>query len=125
MRLHRWIVAIGSRLVPKDARPDWRAEWDAELEHQESAGRTWHARRGGALDLIRRSSGALADALWMQSARWHSARLFARHWRLAGAAWLSLSVAVAATTMAVSAWNALLVRPPAVTAPASLQSIHI
>jgi putative ABC transport system permease protein len=38
---------------------------------------------------------------------------------------LSLSLAIAATAMGLSAYNALLVRPPAVTDPGSLQLIHI
>jgi hypothetical protein len=35
------------------------------------------------MDLIRQSAGAIWDALWLQSSRWYSLRLFGRHWRLA------------------------------------------
>jgi len=51
--------------------------------------------------------------------------LFGRHWRLALTAVLSLSVAIAATVMGFSAYNALLLRPPGVGDPRSLRLIHI
>jgi hypothetical protein len=65
------------------------------------------------------------DALWLQSSRWYSVRLFGRHWRLAFTAVLSLSIAIAATVMGFSAYNALLLRPPGVGDPASLRLIHL
>jgi predicted permease len=125
MRVHRWIVTLASCLVPKAFRADWRAEWYAELHHRESALHPWtgprHRRR---LDLVRRSAGAFWDALWLQSSHWYTLRLFGRHWRLALAAVLSLSVAIAATVIGLAAYNALLLRPPGVADPGSLLFIH-
>ena len=68
--------------------------------------------------------GAFWDALWLQSSRWYSLRIFGRHWRLALAAVLSLSVAIAATMIGFAAYNALLLRPPGVGDPGSLLFIH-
>jgi predicted permease len=125
MRPRRWFLAIVSWLVPKDARVDWRAEWEAELQHREMVAAQWQPSPRATLTLIREISGAVADALWLQSARWHSLRLFGRHWRLAVTALASLSVAIAAVVIGLSAVNALLLRPPGVTDPASLRLIHV
>jgi len=126
MRVHRWIVALASRVVPKTLRREWRAEWEAELHYRESrigaidASDRWRRR-----DLIARSAGALWDAVWLRSTRWHSMRVFARHWRLTLAAVLSLSVALAATVIGVAAYNALLYRPPGVGDPGSLREVFV
>src|SRR5215831_20085056 len=126
MRLHRWIIAAASRLVPRATRQEWRDEWDAELQHREAAGERWsgHA-RGGRLELLRQSTGAIWDALWLQSHRWYALRLFGRHWRLATTAVVSLAVGIAAAMIGLSAYNALMLRPPAVAEPRSLRLIHI
>lgn len=125
MKLHRWILAVAARIVPASLRPDWRAEWDAELHHRESSLHRWRrSDRRGRLDLFWRSTGALWDALWLQSSRWHSLRLFARHWRLALTAVLSLGAGIAATVVGFATYNALLLRPPGVTDPRSLLTLH-
>jgi predicted permease len=125
MRIHRWILAIASRLVPRAMRDEWRAEWDAELDHRERSLREWRTRgRGRRLDLVRRSIGAFWDALWLRSARWYSMRLFGRHWRLALAAVLSLSVALAAVTIGLAAYRTALMRPTGINHAEALQFIH-
>src|SRR5262249_11044681 len=97
-----------------------------ELHYREAAGERWtNAARGHRLELLRRSTGALWDALWLQSHRWYALRLFGRHWRLAATAILSLAVGIAATTIGLWAYNALMVGPPAVPEPQSLRLIHI
>ena len=124
MRIHRWIVRLASWLVPGALRAEWRAEWDGEIHHRESARAEWAGHRLFRLDLIRPSMGALWDALWLQSSRWYSLRLFGRHWRMALAAIVSLSVAIAATVIGFASYNALLLRPPGVNDPGSLLLIH-
>ena len=57
--------------------------------------------------------------------RWYSVRLFGRHWRLAVSAVASLAVAIAATTIGLSAYNALLLRPPSVASPHALRFVSI
>ena len=125
MRLYRWILSLVSWLVPKDTRADWRAEWEAELQHREMVAAQWRPSPRGNVTLWREISGAFADALWLQSARWHSLRLFGRHWRLALTALVSLGIAITAVVIGLSAVNALLFRPPGVTDPASLRLIHV
>src|SRR6185295_18870438 len=124
MRIHRWIVRLASWLVPGALRAEWRAEWDGEIEHREAARAQWAGHHAVRLDLIRPSVGAFWDALWLQSSRWYSLRLFGRHWRMALAAVLSLSVAIAATVIGFASYNALLLRPPGVNDPGSLLLIH-
>jgi predicted permease len=123
-RLQRWIVAVASRLVPRSERREWREEWNAELHHRDTVHERWHRHPRG-LGRWRESSGALWDALWLQSRRWYSLRLFGRHWRLAASAVVSLAVGIAGTTLGLSAYNALMIRPPAVSEPGSLRLILI
>src|SRR3954469_15046050 len=126
MRPHRWIVAVASLLVPRAFRREWRDEWDAELHEQETRRTRFIGRlHGTRLALMRHSAGAFWDALWPRSSRWYTLRLFGRHWRLATAAVASLAVAIAALTIGLSAYNALMLRPPAVASPETLRFIHI
>src|SRR5262249_40114286 len=119
-------IALASRLVPKELRQEWRAEWEGELHHRESVGVSWRtSSHGSRMDLIRQSVGAIWDALWLQSSRWDSVRFLGRHWRLTLAAVLSLSFALTATMMGFAAYNALLLRPPGVNQPASVRLISL
>jgi putative ABC transport system permease protein len=61
-------------------------------------------------------------ALW--SGLWFSLRILRKHWKLTSIAILSLAVAMAAGTAGFSVFNALLLRPPAVTAPKQLVSVY-
>ena len=124
MRTHRWIVWLASLVVPRAQREEWRAEWESELHFREASRVEWSRHRRFRLDLIRPSIGAFWDALWLQSSRWYSLRLFGRHWRMALAAVLSLSVAIAATVIGFASYSALLLRPPGVADPRSLLLIH-
>jgi predicted permease len=125
MPLYRRILSLVSRLVPKDLRAEWLAEWHAELDHRERTRLAWTSQGQSRRDLAWRSIGAFWDALWLQSSRWYSLRLFGQHWRLALAAVLSLGTALAATTIGFTAYDALLLRPPGVSHPDSLQVIDV
>jgi len=61
------ILTIARRLVPRSIRESWTREWEAELRYR------WNAlsrRRGvrwqGQADLLRQSSGAIADAAFLR-----------------------------------------------------------
>ena len=62
----RLFILLASRIVPRRSRPDWLAEWRAELYHAGASllrgGNAPHA----ASQLRRWCRGALADALWMR-----------------------------------------------------------
>src|SRR4029453_10321758 len=70
LRPHRWLIRLIGVIVPRRLRPDWRREWEAELQHREALladwdRLTWPTR----LDLLWRSVGALWDALLLQPRR--------------------------------------------------------
>src|SRR5262249_45852865 len=69
-RLHLRLIRVVGLIIPKRLRSDWRREWEAELSSRELLLANWdklHWR--SKLDLIRRSLGAIRDALWLQQLR--------------------------------------------------------
>ena len=69
-RPHLWLIAAVSLVVPRRLRAGWRREWEAELRHREARLREWRRLdRRASLDLVRRSAGAVRDALWLQPRR--------------------------------------------------------
>ncbi|HMG35710.1 MAG TPA: hypothetical protein VKM94_17370 [Blastocatellia bacterium] len=68
--LHRWVVSLLGWIVPRRIRKDWRQEWEAELGSRKAVLWKWQKLdwRGRA-DLLRRSLGALRDALFLQPRR--------------------------------------------------------
>ena len=65
-RPHLLIVALAALLVPRRLRGEWRREWEAELRHRESSLNEWgRPRPQQRRDLLRRSTSALVDALWL------------------------------------------------------------
>jgi predicted permease len=61
------ILAVARRLVPRSIRESWTREWEAELRYRWN---TLSRRRGvrwqGQADLLRQSSGAIADAAFLR-----------------------------------------------------------
>jgi len=56
--------------VPRRLRADWRQEWETELRYREMRLADWDRLDWrGRLDLLRRSSSAFGDAMWMQQKR--------------------------------------------------------
>src|SRR4030095_6251963 len=75
-RFWLWLIRMIGVIVPRRLRADWRQEWEAELCHREAmlaeGGRlNWQTK----LDLLRRSTSAFRDALWMQTYRWEDAMI--------------------------------------------------
>ncbi len=69
-RPHLWLIALVGVIVPRRLRANWRREWEAELRHREETLARWDQldwRR--KLDLLRRSTSAFWDALWLQPKR--------------------------------------------------------
>jgi predicted permease len=69
-RFWLWLIALVGVIVPRRLRADWRQEWEAELRYREELLAEWD-RLGwrGKLDLLRRSTSAFWDALWLQPRR--------------------------------------------------------
>src|SRR6185436_20623484 len=71
LKLHLWLITFIGVIVPRRLRADWRQEWEAELRCREMMLAEWDKLTWRSkLDLLRRSLGALRDALWLQQLRW-------------------------------------------------------
>jgi len=69
-RPHLRLIALIGVIVPRRLRADWRQEWEAELRYREQLLAEWdRLERRRKLELLRRSTGAFWDALWLQPRR--------------------------------------------------------
>src|SRR5919106_3089759 len=70
MRPHLHLIALVGLIVPRRLRADWRQEWETELQYRETQLSEWDRLDWRSrLDLLRRSTAAFADALWLQRRR--------------------------------------------------------
>jgi len=69
-RFWLWLIRVIGVIVPLRLRADWRREWEAELRHREELLAQWDRLDWRSkLDLLRRSTSAFWDALWLQPKR--------------------------------------------------------
>jgi hypothetical protein len=67
LRASLGLVRAIRRLVPAAIRDDWTREWEAEIRHKWSTMRQRPAGRWrDHADVVRRSTGAIADAAWLR-----------------------------------------------------------
>ena len=67
VRLSLFLLRVIRFLVPRSARADWAREWEAEIRHRwASMDRRQETRWPDQAGLVRRSTGALADAAWLR-----------------------------------------------------------
>ncbi len=122
----RAILRATSFLVPRDERPRWIQEWDAELTHRFQG----QVDSGGALRLLLRSGGAVPHALWhlREAWRWDSfsqdfrqaLRGLAKRPGFVLTASVTLAAGIGATTALFSVIEAVLLRPLPYPEPESL-----
>ncbi len=69
-RFWLWLIRAVGVIVPRRLRANWRREWEAELRHREELLAEWDRLDWRSkLDLLRRSTSAFWDALWLQPKR--------------------------------------------------------
>src|SRR5262250_779279 len=69
-RFWLWLIRAIGVIVPLRLRANWRREWEAELRHREEMLAQWDRLDWRSkLDLLRRSTSAFWDALWLQPKR--------------------------------------------------------
>jgi predicted permease len=117
-------------IVPRRLRADWRREWEAELRHREELLAEWDRLDWrGRIDLLRRSTSAFWDALWLQPKRLEDemfqdlrfgVRMLLKSKGFTAVAVLSLALGIGANTAIFSVIDAAMLRALPVERPEQL-----
>ena len=115
---HLHLIALIGIIVPLRLRADWRQEWEAELQHRELLLASWKRLDfRNKLHLMRRSTSAFWDALWIQRQRWedemfqdlrYGSRMLLKRPGFTLTAIFTVSLGVGASTAIFSAVNPIL-----------------
>jgi predicted permease len=130
LRPHLRLIALIGSIVPRRLRADWRQEWETELCHRERLLADWDRLDWrNRLDLLRRSSSAFVDAVWLQKKRLeadvfqdlrYGVRMLWTHPGFATVAIVTLALGIGANTAIFTLLDKLLLRTLPVEQPNQL-----
>ncbi|HKP35590.1 MAG TPA: ABC transporter permease [Pyrinomonadaceae bacterium] len=130
-----WLITLVGVIVPRRLRVDWRLEWEAELRYREAQLEQWYELdRRSKLALLRHSTGALMDALWLQPRRWEDemvqdlrfgVRMLLKNKSFTIVAILSLALGIGANTAIFQLLDAVRLRTLPVKDPQQLAEVHL
>ena len=133
VRLSLALVRAAGLLLPRRHRRVWRQEWEAEIRYEHRALDAGGAPLPGQLALLRRSSGAFADAAWLRRQFTrdaemlhdlrHAIRLLAARPAFPLVAVFILALGVGSSTAIFSVIDALLLREAPFPSPDRLVAI--
>ncbi|MGH9838965.1 MAG: ABC transporter permease [Blastocatellia bacterium] len=134
-RFWLWLIALVGVIVPRRLRADWRQEWEAELRYREALLADWDKLNWqNKLDLLRRSTSAFWDALWLQPKRLEDemfqdlrfgVRMLLKHKGFTAVAVLTLALGIGANTAIFSVINTLMLRSLPVAQPGELVLLSV